>query len=191
MNTTARLQALLDQLHLGREGSRDALLEQSLGRVQMLARSMFRRQADLRQFDETDDVVSKALLRLHRALAKVTPADVRAFYGLAATHIRWVLRDLARQHGGRRLAYADRVPEPGADGEGPADLAEWAEFHEAVGGLPQEERELFDVLFYQGLEQAEAATVLGVPLRTLKRRWQRARLALRRRMDGHMPGGRP
>jgi RNA polymerase sigma-70 factor (ECF subfamily) len=185
MPTTVQLQALLDQLQLGQDAARDALLEQSLGRIQLLARSMFRRQKDLRAFDQTDDVVSRALLRLHNALAKVHPPTVRDFFGLAANHIRWVLRDLARD---RHLTYTAELPEPAAPREGPADLAEWAEFHDAVEQLPADERELFDLLFYQGLEQAEAAALLGVPLRTLKRHWQKARLALRERLHDQLPG---
>ncbi len=36
--------------------------------------------------------------------------------------------------------------------------------------LPSLEREAFDLLFYQGLSQEEAATVCGVDKSTIKRR---------------------
>ena len=58
----------------------------------------------------------------------------------------------------------------GAD-EDPANLAAWAEFHAQVEHLPEEQREVFDLLWYQELSQAEAATLLGVSERTVKRRW--------------------
>jgi DNA-directed RNA polymerase specialized sigma24 family protein len=45
-----------------------------------------------------------------------------------------------------------------------------------------------DLLFYQGLQQAEAAAVLGVSERTVKRRWQSARLALHEALGGRLPG---
>jgi RNA polymerase sigma factor (sigma-70 family) len=180
MNTTARLQELLDQLHAGQEPARDALLEQSLDRVRLLAQRMFRRQNDLRRQAETDDVVSKAMLRLHRALAQVRPPNVRAFYGLAATHIRFVLRDLVREKAAdQRVTFLAEPGDPPTTTDEPSDLAQWSEFHERIAALPDEQRELFDLLFYQGLEQAEAAELLGMPLRTLKRKWQHARLALR------------
>jgi DNA-directed RNA polymerase specialized sigma24 family protein len=51
-----------------------------------------------------------------------------------------------------------------------------------------EEREAFDLLFYQGLTQAEAATVLEVSERTIKRRWQAARLRLVQTLGGKLPG---
>ena len=53
------------------------------------------------------------------------------------------------------LEVADTTYEPGR-------LAEWTGFHAQVEALPEEEREVFDLLFYQGLPQAEAAAVLGV-----------------------------
>ena len=83
------------------------------------------------------------------------------------------------------------VEEPGdrtAPTEEPADILAWSDFHDCIAGLPDAYRELFDVIFYQGLEQAAAAELLGVPLRTLKRHWQQARLKLVKAMQGRMPG---
>lgn len=54
----------------------------------------------------------------------------------------------------------------------------WTEFHEAVTRLASEHREVVDLLFYDGISQHEAADVLGVSIRTLKRRWQQAKLVL-------------
>jgi RNA polymerase sigma-70 factor (ECF subfamily) len=44
--------------------------------------------------------------------------------------------------------------------------------------LPDEEREVVNLLWYDELTQEEVATVLNVSLRTVKRRWQSARLKL-------------
>ncbi|MBL8798147.1 MAG: helix-turn-helix domain-containing protein, partial [Planctomycetia bacterium] len=46
----------------------------------------------------------------------------------------------------------------------------------------------FDLLFYQGLSQAEAAALLNVSERTVKRRWQSARLQLHDALGGEFPG---
>lgn len=54
-------------------------------------------------------------------------------------------------------------------------------------GLPEEEREIFDLLWYQGLTQAEAANLLNISDRTVKRRWQSARLLLHDRLGGQLP----
>ena len=47
---------------------------------------------------------------------------------------------------------------------------------------------MFDLLWYQGLTQAEAAQALGVPERTLRRRWQAIRLRLHHLLHGEAPG---
>jgi RNA polymerase sigma factor (sigma-70 family) len=58
-------------------------------------------------------------------------------------------------------------------------LAAWAEFHARVEGLPAEERDAFDLLWYHQLTHAEAAELLGVSESTVRRRWTAARLRLR------------
>ena len=58
---------------------------------------------------------------------------------------------------------------------------------EQVAALPEEEREVFDLLWYQGLPQAEAADLLHVNVRTIKRRWLSARMKLQDALQGEMP----
>jgi RNA polymerase sigma factor (sigma-70 family) len=67
-------------------------------------------------------------------------------------------------------------------------LAIWTEFHAQVERLPDKEREVFDLLWYQELTQAEAAALLGVDVRTVKYRWQAARVKLHDALRGHLPG---
>jgi hypothetical protein len=54
----------------------------------------------------------------------------------------------------------------------------WAEFHEKAAELPQELRRTFDLVFGQRLPESKAAEILGVPVRTLRRRCQSALLIL-------------
>jgi RNA polymerase sigma-70 factor (ECF subfamily) len=181
---STRLQHLLDLHQAGNDSAREALIEHSVERFRLLTRRMFRRDSDLRKLDETDDVLNKALLRLYRALAEVKPADVRAYVGLAARQIRWVILDLVREADrAKAINYipgpAPKDKEPAARVGEPSTVLEWADFHKKVDSLPVEERETIDLLFYQGLTQPDAAGLLGVSLRTMKRRWQRARLMLR------------
>jgi RNA polymerase sigma-70 factor (ECF subfamily) len=70
----------------------------------------------------------------------------------------------------------------------PSHLAAWAEFHEQIQGLPHEERQVFDLLWYQEMTQPEAAALLGMSERTLKRRWQSARLRLHDKLQGRVSG---
>jgi RNA polymerase sigma-70 factor (ECF subfamily) len=188
-HSSTHLQGLLDLLNAGHDSARNALLQGSLDRFRRLARKMFPRFSRLRKLDETDDVVQKALLRLHRALDRVKPKDVRAYVGLAARQVRWVLCDLAHKAAAVRDVEFDGGSEEGppAPTAEPTDLLEWSEFHAKIGTLPDEEREVFDLLLYQGLSQVEAAALLQTSLRTVKRRWQSARLMLREALRGEWP----
>jgi hypothetical protein len=96
---------------------------------------------------------------------------------LAACQVRRELIDLARQYS-RHQEQLPVLAEPADDSGDPVALARWGEIHQFIAELPDDVREPFDLIFYQGLTQLEAAEVLGVSLRTLKRRWQEARLRL-------------
>jgi RNA polymerase sigma-70 factor (ECF subfamily) len=157
---------------------------------------MYRRHRDLHSLDETDDVVQKGLIRLNTALRSVQPVNVRAFFGLAARQIRFVVADLAKKYArakelqsvALRGHTSSRKPEIEDPKKAePANLLEWSQFHEQIEDLPDEARELFDLLLYEGLSQAEAAVLLAVSERTLRRRWQQARLLLAAALEGEWP----
>jgi RNA polymerase sigma-70 factor (ECF subfamily) len=180
------LQHLLPRAVAGDEAAVDALLRHCGDRLAALARRMLGDFPRVRRWVETDDVLQNALLRLLGALRSVQPQTPRAFFALASLQIRRELLDLARHYYGPEGIGANhdsRAP-AGPDGSGghepadarhePGSLARWAELHELVDGLPPEEREVVELLFYQGLSQGEAAEVLGVSLRTVQRRWHDA-----------------
>ena len=181
----------LDRMRAGDDTARQRLVEHSCARLRGLARKMLRRYAEVRRREETDDVLVEAIMRLDRALATVEPESPRHFHNLAATQIRRVLIDLSRRYCGdeglgshQHAVDADRdgdasPPVAPADASGePASLMEWAEFHEQVGLLPEEEQEVFNLLWYEQLTREQAAEVLGVTVRTVRRRWQDARYRL-------------
>jgi RNA polymerase sigma-70 factor (ECF subfamily) len=156
---------------------------------------MLRGYPGVHRWEQTDDVFQSAMLRLHRALAQVNPESLRHFYNLATLAIRRELLDQAKHHYGPAGQGAfhhsdaegrliERQPDSGLE---PASLQEWTEFHEKVAGLPEEERELVGLLFYQGLTQEQAAVVLGVTTRTVKRRWRNARVRLAEALKGEYP----
>ncbi|HET6574115.1 MAG TPA: sigma-70 family RNA polymerase sigma factor [Fimbriiglobus sp.] len=185
MGHTSELNDLLGRLRRGDPEARSRVVEHACERVRKLARKMLRAYPSVRRWSETDDVLQNALLRLHRALAEVRPESVRQFYGLAATQIRRELLDLAKHfhgtqgHGAHHHSDGGRRAERQTDDPlEPETLEAWTRFHEQVDRLPDEEREVVQLLWYEGLRQPEAAVVLGVSLATLKRRWQAARLRL-------------
>jgi RNA polymerase sigma-70 factor (ECF subfamily) len=54
------------------------------------------------------------------------------------------------------------------------NLERWAAFHEAVEQLPEADRELIELGYYEGLKTDEMARLLGVEEWTVRRRWNRA-----------------
>jgi RNA polymerase sigma-70 factor (ECF subfamily) len=170
-------------------------------RLRRLARKMLRGYPELRGWEQTDDVLQNAAMRLSRTLKQIRPDSVRSFINLAAVAIRRELIDLTRHYYGpagpgryhvnpaRSDGSGSPVSplEPGTDTDDPARLAAWTEFHDQVEALPDEEKEVFDLLWYQGLSQGEAAALLGVTERVVKYRWRSARLTLHQRLGGRLP----
>ena len=177
---TTQLQALLDQ---GNELAYEELLSLASYRLLKLARKMLRSFPRLRRWEQTDDVFQTAALRLHRSLSEVKPESVRQFFGLAATQIRRTLIDLARHHFGPEGQAAKH--ETGASNavaaptDSPESIEAWASFHQQVAQLPRDEREVFELLWYSGITQREAALLLDISERTVLRRYCRARLQLK------------
>lgn len=182
---TVQLQALLDQ---GDETAFGELLSIASTRLHKLTRRMLRDFRRLRRWEQTDDVFQTAALKLHRSLSEVKPESVSQFFGLAATQIRRTLIDLARHHFGPEGHGAKHESGTDNDHTGNADspesLASWAEFHEQVDNLPNDEREVFQLLWYSGTTQREAAELLNISERTVLRRYYRAKLTLRDALRG-------
>lgn len=182
---TTELQPLLEGWQRGEVEARNELLSRVRGRLERLVRKMLDDYSRVRRFEQTDDVLQRSLLRLSAALEEVRPASTREFFRLAALQVRRVLLDLVKHlYGPEGLAAnqrshdPDRPPERADDTHDPARLAEWCEVHQQIDRLPEEEREVVDLLYYQELSQADAATVLNVSVRTVQRRWQSALLSL-------------
>ena len=53
----------------------------------------------------------------------------------------------------------------------------------AMAGLPQEQREIYELVFREELSQSEIATRLGLPLGTVKSRMRLAMVFLRRKLE--------
>jgi RNA polymerase sigma-70 factor (ECF subfamily) len=201
-DSTTEIQLRLDRLRAGDASARDELLDIARVRLSRLARKMLRDFPGVRRWEQTDDIVQNAALRLCRALKDIRPESARHFINLAAVQIRRELIDLARHYEGPEgpgRHYLSRAgldasgtapgsPESPADSGDPARLASWTEFHDTVEALPAAEREVFDLLWYQGLTQREAAALLSVTERMVKRRWRSARLKLHAMLGGRMPG---
>ncbi len=120
----------------------------------------------------------------------VRPQSVRQFFALATQHMRWQLNDLARrldnQPAATALLDADLIAPPNSTASGltPDARRMWG----VIDSLPEEEREVFDLVRIQGLTYAEAAEVVGISVKTVQRRLNRARLLLVEQLADLRPG---
>jgi RNA polymerase sigma factor (sigma-70 family) len=188
---TTQLQVFLDRMNEGSQAARLELMGHAYQRLERLARSKLHGFPHLRRREETGSILHNALLSLQRSLDEVHPKTVREFFGLASRHIRWILLDLTRAPRAVSMSdgrLSDAGIEPVDDATGPTTNIERLELHELVEALPDESREVVDLLFYQGLPQSEAATLLGVSERTVKRRWRTARLAIQEALMDNLDG---
>jgi RNA polymerase sigma factor (sigma-70 family) len=193
--TTAVIQRCLDALpgDATAEPAVRELLEKAVGRLRLLCGTLlhksYPRLARPPVNLETDDLLDGVVAGLLTALQKTRPRTVRQFFALAAQHMRWQLNDLARRLDERPAAAAlpdSRVAAPpastvsGVSPDGRRMLG-------AIDGLPEDEREVFDLVGIQGLTHAEVAGVVGVSEKTVQRRLNRARLLLAERLADLRP----
>jgi len=184
---TTMMHAWVDRIRSGDRSAQDELIRSVCGRLESLARRMLRDFSRVKRYEQTDDVLQSALIRLMRALPDVRPESMRDFYALAATQIRRELLDLARHYYGPQgdganckvLLEGPEIEAPqAADADATADLEKWQAFHQQAEKLPTEEREVVGLVFYHGWTQAEVAELFQVSERTIRRYWQSALLKL-------------
>ena len=194
-NSSVQIQVWLKRLQAGDAHAREKLINHSCERLRRLTRKMLHGDR-LHRWEQTDDVLQDALLKLHQALKKVRPKSPRDFIRLAALKIRQALVDLARRDFGPQgvgAHYSSDAPAAGADSRtlprhtaidplhNPEQLAAW---NDAVEALPDELREAFDLIFYYGHKHAEAAAIAGVSVKTMQRRWVEARTRIHATLYG-------
>jgi len=187
-HTTAAVQRYLDQLaHLTGDMAIEpvvrALVERSVDRLHLLCNTLL-----LRSYPrltrpplnlQTEEMLSSVVDRLLKALREIRPTNVRQFFALANQHMRWELNDMARrldkETPAQELAEGIAVNPSSSESQLSPNTRR---ILEAIEGLPDEEREAFDLVRIQNLTQPEAADILGVSGSTLQRRLKRGLLLL-------------
>jgi RNA polymerase sigma-70 factor (ECF subfamily) len=137
---------------------------------------------------DAEDLAQETFLRVHQAIGRFDPAGSATLGGWILTIARRLCHDRARSArlrveiasgAGLETAAATRSPEEAVHG---ASLM--AALHAALAALPEEQRAVFALREWDGLEYEEIAAVEGVPVGTVRSRLARAREALRAALGG-------
>jgi DNA-directed RNA polymerase specialized sigma24 family protein len=123
---------------------------------------------------DTDELLGALAERLLKALREARPRTVRQRFALANQQMRWELNDLAQRLDCQPAAAVlseGLVPSPASGASGLRSDGRC--MLRAIGELPEDEPEVFDLMRTQGMMQAEVSHVLGVRAETVKRRLSR------------------
>jgi RNA polymerase sigma factor (sigma-70 family) len=179
-HTTAAVERYLHEL--GEDSATDTiirgLLDRSVHRLHKLCAALLYRSYPRLTYPpmnlQADELLSAVVERLLKALREARPGNVRQFFALANQHMRWELNDLAR-----RLDEQPPIRElndllgAAPPSSGSSLTANSRRMLEAIGKLPDEEREAFELVRIQGMTQTEAASILDVAVVTVRRRLNR------------------
>jgi RNA polymerase sigma-70 factor (ECF subfamily) len=193
--TTVAVQRYLDEL--GGDSPAEpivrALLDRAVRRLhQLCANLLYRSYPRLTRPPlnlQPDEMLSAVVERLLKALRAARPGTARQFFALACQHMRWELNDMARRLDEQPAAVELRdevVPSPASSDSGLTP--DGRRILEAIEGLPEGEREAFDLVRIQGMSQAEAAGVLEVSVMTVNRRLNRGLQLLAAALGDLYPG---
>ncbi|HMO14897.1 MAG TPA: sigma-70 family RNA polymerase sigma factor [Pirellulaceae bacterium] len=191
---TVQLQVLLDRFNEGEVAAKEQLIEIAYQRLLTVARRLLNGFPAVRIDEETAGVLSDAYPSLSKSIEELKPRSVGQFMALASLEIRRSLLDRMRKLRGRGKVARRRPTSLSAgkdaettapadidvpDTDGQNDRSSLAmDMLDAIDTLPEDEREVVDLLYFHGLTQIEVAEVVGVSKDTIKRRWSRARIRL-------------
>jgi RNA polymerase sigma factor (sigma-70 family) len=197
-HTTAVVQRYLDEL-AGMHGDSPVepivrqLVASAVNRLHLLCTSMLFRSYPRLTLPplnlRSEEMLSSVVERLLKAMREVRPQTVRQFFGLASQHMRWELNDLARRLDEQTRAVELRdslVPAP-LETNGSLISPNARRMLEAIDTLPEDEREVFNLVRIQGLTQPEAGSLLGVSAKTVQRRLNRGIVLLSEKLSDLEP----
>jgi RNA polymerase sigma-70 factor (ECF subfamily) len=194
-HTTAAVQRYLNELagDAPAEPVVRALLDRAVRRLHQLCASLlYRAYPRLTRPPlnlQVEEMLGAVVERLLKALREARPTTTRQFFALACQHMRWELNDMARRLDEQPPAVElpdEAVPAPAVSDSGLTP--DGRRIFAAIDGLPEGEREVFDLVRVQGMSQAEAAQVLEVSVMTVNRRLHRGLQLLAAALGDLYPG---
>lgn len=198
MSEITALTELLTRLRQGDVAAREELADRMYARVVDLSRHILRTgSAHVQRWEQTEDLAHSAWFRIQRAIEdkELQFESPSQLLRLAARHIRFEIIGMHRRYktrGSKHHTQAFNTDSNDAseannfvanETADPQKAIAWAEFHEAVEQLPEEQKEIVELLWYQGLDQEAVACLIGISLRQVKRRWRDAKLSLSSFLD--------
>jgi RNA polymerase sigma-70 factor (ECF subfamily) len=184
-NETIDVTQMLLAWSAGKTGAEDSLFQLVYDELKRTARQYLRREREGHTLQPTA-LVHEAYMRMVDQ-TRVTWQNRAQFYGVAATMMRRILVNHARglateKRGGaaQRLSLDEAVFSPT---ENANDLMALDEALTRLAQLDERKSRVVELLFFGGLENKEAAEVLGVSEKTVQRDWQMARSWLYRELS--------
>jgi RNA polymerase sigma factor (sigma-70 family) len=156
-----------------------ALLDRAIRRLRLLCTNLLHRNYPRLQQPplnlQPDELLGAVIERVLKAMRVARPTNVRQFFSLANKHILWELNDLVRRLDKQPHSVELHESIIPAEADAPwAITPEYSRIVEAIGRLPDDEREVFELARIQGLTHAEVAGVIGVSVKTVQRRLNRS-----------------
>lgn len=139
--------------------------------------------------EDAEDVLIEALLKAYRHLDQLhAPSAFQAWLAQIARRVCWQLKEKTAfapllqlselEEEGREIAAGDPSPEAQLLMERMKDVLQ-----QAIGGLPPEYREVYELRDLEEVRGEEVAARLGLSLAAMKSRLHRARALVRERLD--------
>lgn len=179
------------------QAAADIAFTRCYDRLVQIVRYMIGTYPDIRGRHEPESIVHDVWFDLRTALKSIE-LDSERVYPLLAQKARLALLDIVKKER-RRLDILSLVPEPADSEAGPLDfgpssgsscdpgrLEIWTRFHKAVGELPVELREPFELFFYADIQPsfAQIGGLLGIHPRQAARLVTKAKITLADRVRG-------
>jgi len=136
--------------------------------------------------DEAQDVLQESFVKMWEKASSFDPARSAAFtWAVMITRNKSIDRLRARGRAGKLVEAATMATIPGDDVDEKSaalvdQIDEWVLARKAVNDLPEDERHVLNLAFFDGLSHSEISNELGEPLGTIK---SRARRGLKRLRD--------
>lgn len=183
-NSLTLIEQCLVRIANGDDSAQEELYQHAFSRLLAQCQRILRQELSVPNPMITENaVLAEASQRLRKAMEsdKVSPTTAREFFGLAGRNIRWQVIDMLRK---RSQQQGDTHVFEQLTGDGkelqPEETEKWELFWSAIDSLDDQQREVFDLIWVNGLSQYEAAEVMGKTRNQVDSIWRRIKIAISR-----------